>query len=67
MEDLNKNYVQISRRHLLYFLRNKPSKCVTVGPGLAGQVHRFWQIQSKNGHETLFQNFPIIFEGFRAV
>ena len=31
IEDLNKDYVKIRQPYLLYFLRNEPSKSVTVG------------------------------------
>ena len=41
VEDLNEDFYEILRPHLLYFLRNKPSKSVTLGPGRAGLVHRF--------------------------
>ena len=33
IEDLNEDCVKISRPYLLYFLRNKSSKSVTVGFG----------------------------------
>ena len=39
--DLNKYCVKISRPYILYFLRNKPSKRVTVGPDRVGPVHQF--------------------------
>ena len=33
---LNEDRLKISAPYLSYFLRNKPSKSVTVGPGQAG-------------------------------
>ena len=33
IEDLNKDYVKISGPYLICFLRNKPSKSVTLGSG----------------------------------
>ena len=38
-ENLNKDYVNISRPYLLYFPINQPSKNVTVGPGWVGSGH----------------------------
>ena len=67
IKDLNKDFVEITRPYLLYVLRNKPSKSVTVRSGLAGPVHRFKRFSwSKNGHTFLSHIFPIFFKGFRA-
>ena len=41
IKDLNKICVKISRPYLITFQRNKPSKCVTIGPGQVWPVHRF--------------------------
>ena len=41
IDDLNEDCVEISGPYLLYFLRNKPSKRVTVRLGFAGPVHHF--------------------------
>ena len=57
IEDLNENFIKISRLHILYFPINMPSKSVTVGP-----VHHL-----DDGHKNVFQLFPNFLKGFRAV
>jgi len=39
IEDLNENYITISRPYILYFPRNKPRRALQSGR--AGLVHRF--------------------------
>ena len=41
IEYLNEDCVGISGPYLVYFMRNKPSRSVTVGPGRVGPVHHF--------------------------
>ena len=41
IEDLNGDWVKISRSYLLYYLRNKLSNSVTIGLGRVKPVHRF--------------------------
>ena len=40
IEDFNEDCIKSSRPYLLYYLRNKQSKSIAVGPGRVGPVHR---------------------------
>ena len=66
---MNEDCVKISRYYLLYFLRNKLSKSVTVEPGQSGRAGSSFKCSAspKMVINFYFNFFRFIIKGFRAV